>query len=1107
MKPTSVLKWALIIVLLAAVAGGGALCWFWVKSDQLIHQAVLDGIRAKAPGWDISVQRTRFDGASRLHLFDVAVSDPTDEKPLLVIPEVIVTLDRDQLVKNQQFIVHRVRVRDPVMRVRRLSDGSWNWQSLPAIEDQKKALPEWLIENATFDVSLDYGSHFPTARFALTGATARVVPAAKRMLDFDGRLQVDSAGDLRVVGRWDVDRHIWKLTGQMNNMVASDQLMELAARTSPDVSDRIQRFGQMVYQTAERIRSGETRVASTEGSGFEIQSGAGPAFGIAGRMNARFDIVSRGPESEPSFRVLLGLTDGTINNLILPFGLHDVSAQLYRDNELTFLHIHNARNDKTQLRVEASVSREQDGSSTGFVDLDVQELPLDDRVRRVLPVSLRRVMDPLNATGVVSVSGRLTADGTGGWDPEGCRLEIRGGTSQFDKFRYPVDRVSGSVVQKPGTRLFQVDLQGEAGGETVTMNGHIRDPGPAAEMLLTIQTPGLPLDDQFRLAWDPKSREIVDSMGVGGVASGKVVVYREPRPGAKTDFWVDARVRAGTLNYAHFPYALRRFSGRVAYASKNRSWVFEDLEGFRNHARVTGSGWINGEQNPPQLHLDVAVKDASFNRDLHRALGDDLQALWDHIEPSGQFDMDMDVDWATVGGAPPLISVPKLTLRGGGLKPESFPYRLDQVTAELRYEPTRPDDEETGRVVIERLVGRHGNTTVDAAGWADHRSNGDWTLHFDRLVAKNVVANTDLLSALPESLREAFQVLNPTAPFGIENTELEFRGRGDPSVPVTAAWYTETVLDGGAISAGMDLENVRGRVTNSGSYGPDGLINQGEVRLDSVEVLDHTLTNVRGPYRIVDTELIIGSPEVFTRSPQSVPLTGRITADAFTGRLTCDAMVSLSEPGAYRVFVTARDADLRTYATIHMPKERNMDGKMNGWIYLYGLGSSENDIKGSGQLQISPAAIYEMPVIVNLLNAVRLDLSVPDRVAFRYGLLNFRVMNSNFLFDQIDLVGNSISFRGRGRIGFDSRVNLDFYSKPPQSRGGVPILSQLVSGATSTWVHVKVGGTLDKSRTRVQPNINLDDALRPFLQAFDPRATVPQMRIPVGARQGRSAIR
>ncbi len=537
---------------------------------------------------------------------------------------------------------------------------------------------------------------------------------------------------------------------------------------------------------------------------------------------------------------------------------------------------------------------------------------------------------------------------------------------------------------------------------------------------------------------------------------------------------------------------MKQMTAHATAATHIRKRTYNALAAAHTDTLNVGNGWYKGEQEPGRLHMSLTVNDATLTNDLRAALAEGQQDLWDHLAPTGVFDMQCNIDWIARPGQSAWVTIPVARLREGTLRPQSFPYQFNNVAAQLSYVPGTRDAPDTGVVTIHQAVGRHGNTTIDASGWARHETDGNWTLHFNKLDADRVVADGNLRRALPDGLRDAIEALNPTAEFRMENTELEFRGAGE-DVPITAAWYTETVLRGGDISAGMDLRNVQGRVTNRGKYGPTGLLNQGEIVLSSVEVLDHKLTNVRGPYRVKDTQLWIGAPEVFSQTPGSVPFTKRITADAFGGHLTCDARVNLDSQNAYQVFATLKDSDLKQYARIHMPRER-LAGKMNGWIHLHGAGSEEAAIAGDGQLQVSPAAIYEMPVMVNLLQTLgTLNFGVKDSVLFRHALLNFRVRNRNFVFDNIDLQGNAMSLRGRGKVDFDSRVSLNFYSKPPRKPSGIriPIVSKLMSEATSTWVNVEVGGTLDRPRTQVKPNTNLDEALEPFLQTAAPRMQLP----------------
>ena len=162
-----------------------------------------------------------------------------------------------------------------------------------------------------------------------------------------------------------------------------------------------------------------------------------------------------------------------------------------------------------------------------------------------------------------------------------------------------------------------------------------------------------------------------------------------------------------------------------------------------------------------------------------------------------------------------------------------------------------------------------------------------------------------------------------------------------------------------------------------------------------------------------------------------------------------------------------------------------------------GRGASEDKMTGRGQMRSNPAALYELPVIVQLANLI----GPPDKTAFRYALLDFNIANSQFLFNSIDLVGDAFSMRGRGTARFDGRLNLDFYSMLPRSGLRIPFVSAIVGEATKGWVGVKIRGTTSAPAAKVVPAPQLDEALKRFLGAFGtrPPTNVPRLIIPSSA--------
>src|SRR6185436_6559041 len=98
----------------------------------------------------------------------------------------------------------------------------------------------------------------------------------------------------------------------------------------------------------------------------------------------------------------------------------------------------------------------------------------------------------------------------------------------------------------------------------------------------------------------------------------------------------------------------------------------------------------------------------------------------------------------------------------------------------------------------------------------------------------------------------------------------------------------------------------------------------------------------------------------------------------------------------------------------------------NGIVELYGAGNDTRNLVGKGRLVISPAELYDLPLIVAIFNALVL---VPSSdAAFDQAAFDFKIRDSNVFFDKIDLVGDSVHLVGGGKVAFKGDVNLEFLS-------------------------------------------------------------------------------
>jgi hypothetical protein len=332
--------------------------------------------------------------------------------------------------------------------------------------------------------------------------------------------------------------------------------------------------------------------------------------------------------------------------------------------------------------------------------------------------------------------------------------------------------------------------------------------------------------------------------------------------------------------------------------------------------------------------------------------------------------------------------------------------------------------------------------------------------------------------------------LDPDGPVSITGM-LDFRGTGNKKDPVTAAWELKIVLTGTALNFGVKLKDVHGRVFVQGQW--DGKVvdmwqwKKNRFDLDSINVHGYQFTKVQGPFALFDKQLVVGTNAVFAKrrpgvKPPVIDRKHQLTASAIGGEFTLNAEAWFGKETTYRLVVSMDKGRLERFARRYLKGAKNLKGDMYGRVFLQGKGKSNRNLTGRGALRISPAAIYELPVLVQVFNV--LNFVPVDKTAFKFVYADFDIADRRLLFRTIDLVGDSISLRGRGTVLFDGKMALDFFSMLPRSRVPVEIVRQLVKSATSGWVGVKVRGTVSQPRAEIRAVPQVDDALKQFLNAL-----------------------
>lgn len=1121
------LMWLALFVLVATIGLGVAAHHYWSNADRLLLEEVTRVFRDWHPDLRFQLGRCRLDWSGQIHVEQFSLTLPESDQPLVDFPDTIVDLDREALINRQEVVILNLRLQQPHIEATRYPDGTWDFQKLPPLpkSDKRHSLPACELHNAQLVLHIMREDSATPATVFVDRADLKLTPNGKRSLLIEGNAQVAQVGQLKIDGRINVDTKTGALNGRLSEVTLGNDLLTYASSFRPEVSEKVAAIRQRLLDEMQKSPSPESRLpfsiaglantpsprfaefrpATLNSSTSQIQRASGsrlPAqhhsipplmvgeqdsiLGLLASLDVSFRLALPEPGTTPDVRLLVDIRGGRITNTALPFPLVNLKGQVEYANRLLTIRQFKAINGPTEVDITGALLQSESGP-TGQVNLKIRSLVCDERLRSRLSVGFGKIYDVHNPSGLLDMEVSVASTPDGKWMPQGLLVRANRASVIHEIFPYPVQDAVGTIVQDG--RDLRIDMAGRVGDRPITLKGFVRNPGPEAWIVFEIDVEDLPLDDDFYNACNPKMRNVLESMNLGGFADAHVRLERQPGPDQKMTPSMVGYLKAGTMAFRSFPYQVENLTGKLEF--DGRDWKFTDLRGTHGEALLSAEGTYITSTGPGDLQLSVTTEEASIDESLRTALPPHLKNLWDEVSPGGKI-RHMVTNVRMIKGQPVRITLPAIHIDDGQSRLRTFPYELTGIRANYSYGD--------GLLTIHSFEGRHADTIVSLEGTVRTEPNGDWRTTLKKLSARNLVTDDSFQQALSPGLRSVFSAFGRNQSINLDGF-LELRGTPDPQYPVTAAWEIATTLNQGRVSVGLDFTDVSGRIISTGTWDGYEADADGILDLSSLKVFDkYVLYDVRGPFALKQGIFSAGSREALIPNGYDRPIDSseQIQARFVGGILTINSQATTATPTDYVARINLSHGQLKTFAQLYMESRDRLEGVMNGWVTIKGRGAQPKDLTGRGQLQISPAALYEMPVVFQVLNT--LAVAPQDSSFFEYGRVDFQIANEQFNFSSIDLVGSPMQLHGTGRAGFDDSLNLTFVSVLPNSRlrkpqVWIPIVSEvagLVGGVTNlVGVVVEVKGTSSNPQTRVIPAKNLDDAVKQFVRSLQPLPLTP----------------
>jgi hypothetical protein len=1066
----------------AAAIGAHAL---WRKTDKLVEAALLKQIQERVPDWDLTFESAKADWSGKVRVKDIMLHG-SDGRPFVEVPEMVLELDMDLLLQSQKVLVKRARITDPLIRLHCQDAANWkdlaSWNcELPSPRPSETAPPDVIVENAAVLVQMAAVDGEAASEFRAAGIRIAAVPSSRHGYTTDIEGQVQHVGRLELRASADFAHGSLELKGRCDQ-IDLQGVVQTILGVSPAARDQVATLSAL----SERARQNRAvRLASGGGPEpvLEPQTPTGNALedlGVHADMSLQFT-ANRNRRDEPlTYSVVAEVRDGQVTNPNIPAPLYGLKGHVAINQDGLVVRNLMASNGDRKLNVDGQWEFRGEIPERRFT-FQASELSIGPEVRSYLPAPLQVRYDQLEPEGKFKVDVEYNSAFEG--VPIKLReLSVVDGSVRHELFPYRVTGIRGGVRQE-GSK-FQLDFNGHANGRPVTLKGALGAMSPDASLDLMIAVTQLPIDTELLRAFAEskqpalvKLHPVLQSLNASGLADWAIHLHKPEGAGRKfTLSRLQGNITRGSLNYERFPYYLSDITGVIEFdRPQGDVWQFKTLRGIHSSdqgvTQVSGDGSFNLQPAPGRLKLELTALNVPLDLDLQsasvRALPE-MNKAWEELSPSGSADIrDMLIEWSP--GQPSQIVLPSIQLKDVRIKPKHLPYAWDHLTGAVQWNGHK--------VIVRSLQAYHDQAylNIDAGGRDDQEfayfeivkgASPGWRLHLQELTVKKLLIDDELRSALPSSIRTIAAHANPTQAFDLK-LGIDMKGALDSDV-VTAHWTTEAALQGGNITLGVPMQNVRGVIgITSGTFNGQTVSAVGFAALEQATILSLPFTELQTPFQVQGSRVSVGVPGWDTMEPSKVKprFAGRsLRAGVYGGHVSLDATANIDplnqERSTYALQLNVENVQLQAIARANQWRER-LFGEIRGFVSLRGVGSDATKIvtddRTKNWVQIQPARLLDLPVFVQMFQI--LSFNPGENFMFNSAYGEFKIKDAQFDFSKITMEGASIALIGTGRIGFLSHaLDLQFFT---QARNKLAFIGPVIEAFGKKWVSVSVRGTTE----------------------------------------------
>ncbi|HEX4129864.1 MAG TPA: hypothetical protein VHZ24_07460 [Pirellulales bacterium] len=1023
-------KWGLM---LAALSVGVGVPYGYHRLNEEVRRQVERKLADHYRDLLVTVRSARLqsDGIEIRGISIVEPRAPESQAELLAIDELYVygNFDLVELVANRLAIT-RIVARQPTLRMTRRADGSWSGARLLPIPKFSDTPPEVTVEHGV--VELFDPMKNPSSTLRLRDANVKIAPStelasrpstaapgASASLRMQGTLASDYIRHISIDATFDPAGGAWQAAGTIDGMEMSAELV----RAMP--GDEVCRQKML--------------------------------DGLRAAVEARFMVRHDPRAAEPwSFDVIGQFSRGRYDDPRLPYPLTELRGTFRFTPQNCSINDVSARSGQAALHFSVRRAGYADASAVSL-QAEARRLVLDAKLMDLLPAKWQAEWHKYMPSGEVDLDVHATYDGHK-WQPD-VFCKCLNTSFTYHKFPYRLDRGRGTLELKQGRLALNLMAHSEE-AELRLVGAWQVDVTPATGWV-EMRGDNLRFDEKLLAAMPEATGRVVRSLRPFGQFGMSGKFWRGADAIEHRDLVMS--FSGCSMKFDKFPYPLDQIRGTIEM--HDGLWTLRGLQGANGTGHVECTGQILPAEKGVVVQLHLIGTQVLLEDELREALSPGAKQLWQDLKPRGTINLETHVRFEPGDREARLWVRAEPVGESVSIEPAQFPYRLEKMAGVFVFAD--------GQVALDNLRAEHGRTQLTGRGQCDLLPAGGWRLSLVQLSVDRLVADRDLISALSGRLKKSLGELNLTGPVNLRGNvtlaNMPVDGLANSAERFSSAWDVHLDLHRNTADVGLLLENMHGGMHLVGDSFGERFRCQGEVELDSLTCKQVQFTNVRGPLWLDETRLLLG----FWADRQSAaPVERHLIAQLYGGAFSLDGWALFGSQAPYELHMGLERGDLARWKQESFGGREDLRGEIYAQLMLRGKGKSLNNLTGHGALELRNADIYELPAMVSLLKV--LSVRQPDSVAFTSSDVRFRVQGEHIYVDRIDFSGDAISLLGKGEIGLNKQLHLVFHAMVGRDRPRLPVIGDVLGGASQQIMLIHAEGTLDQPTLRREafPGVN-----------------------------------